>query len=245
MNEQTEPAKPHRPPRPKRARSPVTQAFAARFNILIDRASWTLPVDAGRYVEIARRLNDIGYPGNRETVRKWALGGAMPGPDALRALARLYGVDYRWLAYGPETGTDALPGDSVPAPRNIAREIDIGRLLIVANVAISGAEVLELPLVGIEHIRARIKGREYVFHGRVGQLTREGCRFDLPENVGSTFVVGFEPGPPGSFRMIALEREAVERFGTREGEILSVVVPRNRVSEDYRWREITTFAQPL
>lgn len=231
------------PPKKGRPRKPTPQAlaFGARFQILIDRAPWSLHHDGGRYSEIAKRLSDVGFPGNREIVRRWALGQSMPGPDAIRALGRLYNVDYRWLAYGPEFGEDLVP----PPQKNIAREIDIGRHLIIANVAISGAEVVEVPPVGFEHIRARIKGAEYIFHGVVGQITREGCQFVLPQAASSTLPVGFEPGPPGSFKMLRLDWAAVERFGTKFGELVRVIVPRDRQSEDYRWHKITTFAQRL
>lgn len=225
---------------------PVAEAFAARLNSTLDNRPWCPRVNAGRFTVLAKRLKDAGYNGNRETVRNWCLGNSLPRSPAMRALARVLDVPYAWLAHGHgNLPQDALAGiaERPVGGSEVGIGVDVGRHLTIGLVALGGAAVTEVPSGGAEHIRARIKGAEYAFHGAVGLQSKEGWQFVVPHSARSLFVVGIMAIGPARFRLIELDWDAIDTFGEARGAESHVLVPANLTSGDHVWREIQTFAQ--
>lgn len=130
--------------------------FDQRLRALMDERGYS-------YDAVSALLEESeGFDIDRQQVYHWVKRGDRPSVDVLRALARIFRVNWVWLGFGDEALSESLRSTTTPPPPNDDLEYDWARLrpdvrhhFVELIKAYSGAPSIDVPAAPSTAIRER------------------------------------------------------------------------------------------
>ena len=202
------------------------EAFAKRLAAAVI-AHPIAPDGHGRVVwlqnEINKRSKEKVSP---EAVRKWFKGYMRPKPAKMEIVADILNSDAAWLSLGIAPGLE-------PRERRARNAMADGAVNLVAGLIQTSGGRPAFPedddrRASQDHVDvyAIIKGANFAIHVSYCEgHGHDGCQFVVPNTFTDLTVVGVVKVSPLNFDYYELEGGEIEKYGTRKGGAIEVMIP--------------------